>query len=100
MGFKTPEDTTVVKGNFKKSTAFINLWLPSNTETGKKKFGTIYLDDDQEDEAALIDFLKASDDNLVTLMNTMIVDFKLAKVAGSGTGFILPTAETAESTTG
>jgi len=98
MGFKTPEDTTVVKGNFKKSTAFINLWLPSNTESGKKKVGTIYLDDSKEDEAALITFLKANDDNLVTLMNTMIVDFKLA--GGNGSGFVLPTAESAESTTG
>lgn len=95
MGYKTNgASENVVNGNFKPSAAFINLWLPSNTESGKKKIGTIYLDDSKPDQEALIEYLKADDDNLITLINTMIVDFKLANSEQSGNtvpGFIIPT---------
>ena len=102
MGFKTPgsEDSSVVQnGNFRKSTAFINLWLPSNTESGKKKFGTIYLDDKKADESDIIEYLKANEANLKMLLNSMSYDFKLAAGA-TGKGFILPTDATPQATTG
>ena len=98
MGFKTPDDTKVVSPNFQKATAFINLWLPSSdAKNGKKKFGTIYLDDKQEDQAAVIEYIQRADGNLMKLVETMIVDFQLANTK---TGFTLPVDDSAQTTSG
>lgn len=105
MGFTIPQAETaeanVVSGTFQAknaATAYINLWLPSDTDSGKKKFGTIYLDDAKEDQKMVIEYLKADDGNLVKLINTMIVDFRLA--VGSSKGFKLPTDAAPEATNG
>ena len=97
MSFRTPNETEEnIVGNGKFNgpapSAYINVWLPANTESGRKKFGTIKLYDQKADEANLVQFLQADDANLLLLWDSLMIDFKMASSNDKNAGFIIPKA--------
>lgn len=83
-----PSEDNVTRGNFKKASAYINIYLP-NTDGGKRKLGSIRLYEDKAPEAELINWLKEDPSRIGQLMGNAIIDFQSAD-ASTSSGFALP----------
>jgi hypothetical protein len=66
------------KGEFKKANAFINLYLPSNTDSGKRKLHAVPLYEDDEAHAGLIKYLQQGGERALTnVANKLMFDFNV-----------------------
>lgn len=77
----------------KKAVGYINFYLPSSTETGKKKLGAIALRAGTSNEVALSNWLQANPENINILLQKLIVDFNPVVEGGNAAPFLLPGME-------
>jgi len=71
-----------------KADAFINISMPKE-DGSVTKIGTVYLKDDRDDMAELIDWLSEDPTRVHQLKDSLVLDFRLAE-GGKRTGFALP----------